>query len=513
MNEKAAFSPAAAKQLDAKFLGTATSVEYKSHEVALPSDAFITSSRIVPFMFEGVTKGDALCTLELRYKGTPLARYSVPIRLKKVSQFVEEYSVSQTDDDQDHDPLQTARAEHTLPDPVVDGRHDYILFVHGWNWEDWQKKAYGYSTFKRLYWLGYKGTFGIFKWPDTYGLTSALTFDNSEVHALESGAGLKGLIMDLKDRGFKVNIYAHSQGCMVVSEALRQIALDTTIAKPVVESMTFSQAAVSARMYDENYPAYDDWEGLRDNLVTWPVGWYMDFASVLCPGTLEQWPDLQGHYPYYLEMTGYPHRYAPYFEPVQQAVRSGMMFNFYNPDDYPTGEYNHDAGRFSGSWLIDQLIKHHRKNILGLQFFRTVKMNYGLDGLGTESKKYFTRDATRQDYFCLSLPIDLFPGCTVSSCIPGTRMYDFADPETRYKLLAYGGASYSRALGGHDSTQHLDPSSGFLDWRANEVNLSSPARYSYGKYVMWHGAQFRGMLAKQKDYWGQFLLNIGIQTR
>ena len=238
---------AAAKQLQAQLAGTADAVEYKSHEVTLPAEAFATTSRKVSFMFEGVKEGKGLCTLELRYKGTPLARYSVPIHLQKIGELIEDYSVSQSDDEQTGPPLQTARVEHALPDPTAEQSHDYILWVHGWNWADWQKEDYGHSVFKRLYWLGYKGTFGIFKWPDTYGLSSALTFDESEVHALESGAGLKNLIMNLKGRGFKVNLYAHSQGCMVVSEALRQIALDTTITKPVVDSMTFITGSMFSR--------------------------------------------------------------------------------------------------------------------------------------------------------------------------------------------------------------------------------------------------------------------------
>ena len=66
----------------------------------------------------------------------------------------------------------------------------------------------------------------------------------------------------------------------------------------------------------------------------------------------------------------------------------------------------------------------------------------------------------------------------------------------------------SRTLGGHTSGLHPDQSSGFVADAAHDVDLK--AQFNYGKYVMWHGAQFRGMLADQKFYWQQFLTNIGI---
>jgi hypothetical protein len=77
-------------------------------------------------------------------------------------------------------------------------------------------------------------------------------------------------------------------------------------------------------------------------------------------------------------------------------------------------------------------------------------------------------------------------------------------------MLSYGCSAYSRTLGGHDPNQHLDASSGFIDWEKNEVNLKEQP-YNYGEFVMWHGAQFRGMLASQKYYWELFLRNIGMR--
>jgi hypothetical protein len=305
---------------------------------------------------------------------------------------------------------------------------------------------------------------------------------------------------------------------MVTSEALRQIALDESVTKPVVDSMTFSQAAVSARMYDGSYPEYDDWGGLYANTGLPDLAWLATFVPndyvqgvaqqlLNCP-LRPEWPDLHGHFPYHLESPGTAVRFDPYFQPVKIAVKSGMMFNFYNPWDYATGRYNTESGlanRVSGSWLLDQLIKPFRI-VLPLYRDRAYRMVYGGQNLTPEEKAKFTRDSTRQDYFCLGSPA--LADCGLPTTCSGSQIYDLSVPATKYEMLSYGCSAYSRSLGGHDPNQHLDASSGF-NWQTNEVNLQT-SPYNYREYVMWHGAQFRGMLAKQRSYWRQFLTNIGI---
>lgn len=522
---------AAEEALSSERVGQAEKASGRWSGLVVPPEVAVAggaAQRTLPFLFEGMSRGRGKLWLELRYEGVRLAKYAVPLELKPVGEFVEEYSVLQPDDhDEEHDPLATARTEHALPDPGADGSRDYILWVHGWNWADWEKKAYGYSTFKRLYWLGYKGTFGIYKWPNTYGnvVHIALTFDDSERHALLSGEGLKNLILALKQRGFNVHLYAHSQGCMVTSEALRQIALDESVAKPVVDSMTFSQAAVSARMYDGNYPEYDDWGGLANNVLGIPINVirlqgifglraYEYFKD--CP-VKPQWPDLHGHFPFHLENPAkYPQpTYDPYFKPVQNAVQvdaagSRRMFNFFNEEDYPTGNYYneplfHIQEAFSGSWLLDQLIKPFRALTYPLYRDRAYKMVYGTAGLTYNEKVFFVRDSARQDRYCIApwnSPCGEQSGCNDSP------IYDLSDPQTKYSMIAYGCAGYSRTLGGHKPGQPLDASSGF--GANSQVNLHDYPFY-YSRYVMWHGAQFRGIGAGQRRYWRKFLENIGLR--
>jgi hypothetical protein len=58
----------------------------------------------------------------------------------------------------------------------------------------------------------------------------------------------------------------------------------------------------------------------------------------------------------------------------------------------------------------------------------------------------------------------------------------------------------------------IPQSSGFVADAAHDVDLQT-APYGYREFVMWHGAQFRGLLADQKYYWRTFLTNIGITPR
>ena len=74
----------------------------------------------------------------------------------------------------------------------------YIMFVHGWNMQIGKKTALPKVAFKRLYWQGYQGRFGEFRWPTGYGFTGWQTiatnltekdnFDSSEYQAWQSGA-------------------------------------------------------------------------------------------------------------------------------------------------------------------------------------------------------------------------------------------------------------------------------------------------------------------------------------
>jgi hypothetical protein len=182
------------------------------------------------------------------------------------------------------------------------------------------------------------------------------------------------------------------------------------------------------------------------------------------------------------------------------------MFNFYNQQDYPTGDWNADQSlmnRFSGSWLVDQMIKPYRAITWPFYKDRAFQMVYGAQNQGPESKKYFTLDAARKDYYSL-VGGDWTCGGALGN-LEGSPIFDFTDPVTKFKMLAYGCPSYSRSMGG--LREMPDASSGFD--KNKEFNLQLPP-YNYGEYVMWHGAQFRGSSASQWEYWHTVLNNMGL---
>ncbi len=84
----------------------------------------------------------------------------------------------------------------------------YILFVHGWNMQVWEKDRFAETAFKRLYWQGYQGRFGEFRWPTFAGFPvnefqweafDLRNYDNSESNAWASGVGLLNKLNDLNE--------------------------------------------------------------------------------------------------------------------------------------------------------------------------------------------------------------------------------------------------------------------------------------------------------------------------
>lgn len=152
------------------------------------------------------------------------------------------------------------RFQYTAP---TDTNTPYILFVHGWNMEPWNKDRFAETAFKRLYWQGYQGRFGEFRWPTDFGFKGTLAqlvtspnekdnFDRSEYNAWQSGAGLLNLLTALStEYPNHVYLLAHSMGNVVAGEALRLAGTNH-----VVNTYVASQAAVSAHTYDPYIPNY-----------------------------------------------------------------------------------------------------------------------------------------------------------------------------------------------------------------------------------------------------------------
>jgi len=147
--------------------------------------------------------------------------------------------------------------------PSADTYNDYVLFVHGWRMQTWERRAYAETAFKRMYHQGYKGKCGFFSWPTEWvdldssfitktknALSDPQHYDRCEVKARQAGDGpLHGLLVSLNARfgTSHLHVFAHSMGNVVVSEALRAHP-----ATPLINTYIACQSAEVAQCYDKN---------------------------------------------------------------------------------------------------------------------------------------------------------------------------------------------------------------------------------------------------------------------
>lgn len=162
---------------------------------------------------------------------------------------------------------------HTVPQKVLniyDGlftqqqiTKDYVLQIHGWRMKDSEKTSFSETSFKRLYWSGYKGQMGALHWPTgwfdkpayaygfgvlPYVLGNERNYDISEVVARRVGVNLVPWLSSKKQTGTNIHTIAHSMGNVVLSEALHYGAGGS------LTSYAASQAAIDAGSYDSGSP-------------------------------------------------------------------------------------------------------------------------------------------------------------------------------------------------------------------------------------------------------------------
>jgi hypothetical protein len=213
------------------------------------------------FIWCGVTNGSGQLTLTIAdANSNVLAQTSQWIQIKDIKQMYERWTVG---DNPKVAPTNTAQlAGNDLPDPTqppfqyapnTDTNTPYILFVHGWNLPTWGKDRFAETAYKRLYWQGYKGRFGLFRWPTLYDFPAGEmsrqawnpdNFDTSEMQSWQAGAGLQKLLVQLNNEyPGQVRMFAHSHGNIAAGEALR-----TNVT--LVHTYVAMQAAVPSHAYD-----------------------------------------------------------------------------------------------------------------------------------------------------------------------------------------------------------------------------------------------------------------------
>jgi len=223
------------------------------------------------FIWCGVTNGSGQLNLTVAdANGNVLAQAAQWIQIVDIKQMYERWTVG---DNFTNLPLAVAiKASNDLPtNPVVQPfqypapqttNTPYILFVHGWNMRTEDKDHFAETAFKRLFWQGYQGRFGSFRWPTGSGFqgwgtiatspTEKDNYDSSEYQAWLSAQGLFNKLNDLNtEYPGHVYLLAHSMGNVVAGEALRLAGTNQ-----VVKTYVASQAAVSAHTYDTSIANY-----------------------------------------------------------------------------------------------------------------------------------------------------------------------------------------------------------------------------------------------------------------
>jgi hypothetical protein len=196
--------------------------------------------------------------------------------------------------------------------PPTDPNTPYILLVHGYNVAPWEKDRYAETAYKRLYWQGYQGRFGMFGWPTAEHFYQ---FGSSELQAWLSAQGLLNKLNDLNaEYPGHVYLAAHSLGNVVAGEALRLAS------SRVVNTYVAMQGAVDSHTYDPTTPIYT----LLDDSGT---------------------PDCYAHYwtagaPCYFNATAGAGAYVNFFNTNDFALKRGwLLFQNSKPTLNPSYSY------------------------------------------------------------------------------------------------------------------------------------------------------------------------------
>jgi len=203
----------------------------------------------------GVKRGTGALTLTFKQGTNKLAESSAYIEIKDIKDMYERWSVG---DNPKVSPVNLPyHPTDGLPTnsppfkyaPPADTNTPYILLVHDYDLPAWKKDRWAETAFKRLYWQGYQGRFGLFRWPGVYnGIARPL--DDSEFNAWRSSTGLLNLLTNLNAQ-YSTNVYlmAHGYGAVAAGEALRLAGTNQ-----VVNRYIAVQGAVPSHAYDSSAP-------------------------------------------------------------------------------------------------------------------------------------------------------------------------------------------------------------------------------------------------------------------
>jgi hypothetical protein len=445
----------------------------------LPASLFENLSETSPkthLLFEGVKNGKGQLKLVIlkQENGTYTEIGEGPgvrIELKSIGDMHEHWSVGNANGGA---PAEIATRIPSLTGSGTAFRYDnptpspeerkYILFVHGWNMEQWEKERFAETAFKRLWWQGYKGRFGLFTWPCTNrfdetetvaklyeGISDGTHFDRGEWTAWRTGAPLRQLLQTLNG-GYNGQLYvfSHSMGGIAMSEALR-LQSDSGGGQ-IVNVYVASQSALSAHLYDGTLSTAAG----SESTVQWIYDHPRFVAGPINPGPLNFGPQTTNVYRNWLAylLNG----------SASSSKAVGTLVNFYNQNDWALA---------APIWQFNQISKPDWPDVL-----RGQPWTYAYTG----DPAYFADAFTRRS------------GEAIYPMFLGGR----DDPQDRYEIMAFAAESYVKSFG---ATPNV--SQGVT--RSFNVRSIWPADGGDHKAHIWHSGQFRSTMPEQRNYWKALL--------
>jgi len=126
--------------------------------VQIPADQFVEGE--VKLVFEGLANtagvnGESLKVFIMN-KAKRVVETDVFIKLRDIAMLYPHYTVGDSAN-QEVEPVAHEINGYQYPGLALPGHEEeFILFVHGWRLQPWERRAFAETAFKRLYWQGYK---------------------------------------------------------------------------------------------------------------------------------------------------------------------------------------------------------------------------------------------------------------------------------------------------------------------------------------------------------------------
>lgn len=390
-------------------------------KTTVSNGAIMADNRETHWLIEGKGCGKVKLSIVLQNsKGRELFRShnGVELELRPITDFYEKFMVSISSND-----FVQANASQANRCTYQPANTEYLLFVHGWNMEEWEKDRWTETVFKRLWWQGYKGRIGLFSWPTLSGFewytpaSKSDHYNHSELRAWQSGVALRNVIQELNVKcSGQVRIFAHSMGNVVVGEALR-LGPDR-----IVHSYLAAQAAIPAQMYDTQVTNY--WSGWKT-------------------------PNIYAHYFSGTDTT------RPYL--ADNIRKVGKLIRYYNPVDYALGK-----------WCLNNELKPAR-----ISHYNYTGRTNAYDSQ-TGDRFYYDRLFTRHDDRTLMFEGDryeIFAFCLPSWSLPlGTESMSIT--EFRYQINLKDSFRYNDQRYSHSREFRSNIADEWFLWKAIANHLS-----------------------------------------